>query len=551
MGSQLPIDTRWILIAVLGLGLLSIPLLGGVSVAEAQENESNESEDDGFGAEPDGSSNISIDYGGGDSEDVVVEDTGEEENSSNENASEVDDGGSGFSPIEDAKNARNAVLDRGRDVAEEHVPGAERLGNIYDTAKAAEETITGGADAVHSPGEWAHSVAVYFTTAALNELIALINALHAYAIQVPAPGEATDPSTWTEPESGFWQTVYSVMSWPLVLGIMWLITQFGISFSYDSAEKRRRSWKRVGFAGLMIFGTFVFFPGLLHLFAELAQEIYPDGEQFISVDGAVRFGLGVIVLAVLVFFKGIIVIAALVAIIAMNFLTYVVGLFWPLMWAAWASHGQARAYGSFGLFIFGGLLALSIIQSIILRFLIFLPLGESVAGTAGSIVLIAFGVGFALAYLPWKFLQKAQLAASIKMGREPTEKALDRTVHRAPGEVKRIASDFYDRGSGEQTTLDQYSTGSGWTSGIRDRFGRSSGGSSTDSGGSGDGGSPTSTTGDGGGSSSRSGSSDGSTGQSVETSNTNQNSVDPIDADYEHQTFDEMEKERIDRILNS
>ncbi|ELY62627.1 hypothetical protein C492_07810 [Natronococcus jeotgali DSM 18795] len=281
--------------------------------------------------------------------------------------------------------------------------------------------------------------------------------------------------------------------------------------------------------------------GLLHLFAELAAEIYPDGEQFVTPEGAVRFGLGVFLLAGLLVFKGIVVVAALIAVIAMHLLTYLSILFWPLSWAAWASHGQARAYGSFGLYIFGVLLALSIIQSLILRFLVYLPLGESIAGTAGSIVLIIFGIGFALVYLPWKLLEKAQVAAALKLGREPTERAMQR----APGEVKRITREFHDR-AGQRLPVG--SSGGATGGGSSGSSSASSEASSGSRGKGGNGGS--SQSGDSTPSKSSGGSSEPADESTQYGDSSRENRKQPIPL-HENRKFSEIEKDRIDRKVNS
>ncbi|WP_157972532.1 hypothetical protein [Saliphagus sp. LR7] len=530
----------------------------GIGVVDAQENESNETADDGFGADPNEGTNVSIDFGeanqstnsdddgfGVDTDEIPAVEEDSENNSNGTESADEDGSGVVESAVDRLENGRDEGLSQGRDLAEEHIPGGETAGDIYDSARAAEETISDTANAMRqSPGEWFHSLVVWAVSALLSEIVVVINAIHEIAVQVPAPGEATDPSSWTEPESEQWQTVFAVISWPIVIAVMWLIAQFGISFSYESAEKRRRGWKRVAFAGLMVFGTFAFAPALLHLFAELAAEIYPDGEEFATPEGGVRFGLGVLLLLGLLVAKGVVVVAALVAVITMHFLTYLSVLFWPLSWAAWASHGQARAYGSFGLYILGVLLALSTVQSLILRFLVRLPLGESIAGTAGSLILIVFGIGFALVYLPWKLMEKAHVAAALKLGREPTE----RVMQNAPAEVHHLAR-HYRQGVRQKMNGNENSTaGGGSSDGSNSVSNEASPSSGSKGGGSESGGSSTS---------SDSAPSEGNGGSSASPDESTQggdsnpeNRRQPLEL-RKKQTFSEMRKDRIDREVNS
>ncbi|MFC4989617.1 hypothetical protein [Saliphagus infecundisoli] len=527
----------------------------GIGVVDAQENESNESEDDGFGVDPgevanatngsegevenetaeNESNNESVDDGFGIQPNSIL--TGEENNENQTNSEDEDDNGGALSAVGGAVEWLDQAKGKARDGIEEHVPGAAAAGNIYDTmTNPSDEAV-----------QWFNSWVAAFVDGVLSEVVAAINAIHAIAIQVPAPGEAEDPSSWAEPASEQWQTVFAVISWPLVAAIVWLMAQIGVSFSYDSAEKRRRGWKRIALASVMIFGTWVFAPALLHLFAEVAQGIYPDGEQFVTPDGAIRFGLGLYLLAILLIFKAIVVVAALVSVIMLHLLTYLSILFWPLSWAAWATHGQAHAYGSFGLFVFGSLLALSVIQSVILRFLIYLPLDGSIAGTAGSIVLILFGLAFALVYLPWKMLEKAHVAAALKLGKGPAQDVGQR-MRQAPGEVHHLARHYraaYDQRSGGGGGGGDGGGGRGGGDGGGGRGGGDGGGGR----GGGDGGG-----GSGGGDGGGGGGEDGKSEQessSTQDGDSSQENRRPRIKSRKKKTFSEIQKDRIERKVNS
>lgn len=267
------------------------------------------------------------------------------------------------------------------------------------------------------PGEWVIGALEALTDRALEGIQNSINLINDAFVGLPAPGEPTSPATWDDPENGWWPGVYKAMNWSQAIGIIWLTFQSAISFSYNSQSKRRESWKRQGIAWLLVLGSTFFAPLGLHLFGELASDIVPQGAEFTqSFTDFSRFGVGVIFAALLVFLATNVVALGLIAIFMIYVLAHIAVLFWPIMWAAWSSSGQARSYGSMGIYIYGTLLALSLIQAMFLLVMFHIPWDQGPMGPLGGLLGITAGLLFALVYFPIMMLKQAHIAAAVGLG---------------------------------------------------------------------------------------------------------------------------------------
>lgn len=268
-----------------------------------------------------------------------------------------------------------------------------------------------------SPKEWVMSAIHGLADRALDEIAASIDVINYVFVGLPAPGEITSPESWHSPDDGWWPGIYYAMYVAQALAIIWLAFQLAVSFAYSSAKKRRAAWKRQGVAWLMVLGTTLFAPLGLHLFGELAVSIVPEGQQFTAGFGEFsQFGMGVLLGAILVFVATTVVALAILAIVAVYVLAHVVVLFWPFMWAAWASHGQARSYGSTGIYLYGTVCAISVIQAFFLLAMFQIPWLEGPLGPLGGLVGLTAGLLFSLVYFPVMLLKQAHLAGAVGLG---------------------------------------------------------------------------------------------------------------------------------------
>lgn len=268
-----------------------------------------------------------------------------------------------------------------------------------------------------SPSEWVMSALYGLSDRALDEVAASIDAINYAFVGLPAPGEISSPESWHTPEDGWWPGVYFAMRVAQVLGILWLAFQLAISFGYSSQKKRRASWKRQAVAWVMVLGATLFAPLGLHLFGELATSIVPGGQAFTeSFGNFAQFGMGVILGAILVFVATSVVALAILAIVAVYVLAHVVVMFWPIMWAAWSSHGQARSYGSTGIYLYGTVCGIAVIQAFFLLAMFHIDWLNGPLGPLGGLVGLTAGLLFSLVYFPIMLLKQAHLAGAVGLG---------------------------------------------------------------------------------------------------------------------------------------
>lgn len=267
-----------------------------------------------------------------------------------------------------------------------------------------------------SPTQWAVDLLTGLLNILLGELEHVIDLYHEWSVGLPAPGVYDDISSWSDPDGAMWVGAQAGHFTSAVLGMLWVVTD-AVYTGTKGPKERRKKWTRQGIATVMILGGYHFFaPFYLHLFNSLAIEIAPSGADFTASFGNMaRLGLGL-------FFGGIVVIissssfaAGLLSIIFTDGLVYISYAAWGLIWAAWASSGQARGYGLQGIYTFGALGALALMQALVLDVIFNIPWTGS-AGPLAALTGTAVGLAIAYIFLPVVFLRQTVSSAAMAIG---------------------------------------------------------------------------------------------------------------------------------------
>jgi hypothetical protein len=131
------------------------------------------------------------------------------------------------------------------------------------------------------------------------------------------------------------------------------------------------------------------------------------------------------------------------------FLTHVVVFFWPLAWAAWSLGGYPRSLGTLNIYLWGTLIALNVIQSLLLRMLFELPWGSTDAATAlMSFAATIAGLLVALVLLPYTLLKQSTVGAAVGLGVSAGADAIADGTSEARERVDDVRERFDDSGRG-------------------------------------------------------------------------------------------------------
>lgn len=279
-----------------------------------------------------------------------------------------------------------------------------------------------------SPTEWATSLLTGLANAAIESFETGIDRFTEEGIGIPAPGEPDDRSSWTADFSGpietwgddiggIWSGAVPAHFVSALFGMIWLLMQF-IRAGSKGPKERRSMYERIAVATVMILaGHHLIAPFTLHAFNEFALAIAPDGADFTgSVGDLARLGIGVIFGALLVVISSFTFVLGLVAIELTDALIYIIYGSWGLMWAAWASAGQARAYGQQGVFTLGALLALAPLQALVLYMVFNITWTGDVFDPITVLIGTSAGLAIAFIYLPWTFLKQTVMGAATALG---------------------------------------------------------------------------------------------------------------------------------------
>jgi hypothetical protein len=268
-----------------------------------------------------------------------------------------------------------------------------------------------------------------------------IDMMHFVLVGMPAPGEATDPSTWIPPENGAWPYVFAVFGASSAISTILLVFATQFALSMDDIKRQRKMLRQIGKA--FAAGPILGFPLLalsLHLGNAFAMGLSPSGEEFLMDYGSVaELGFGFIIGALTVKFKLIIIFIGLVILIMIYFSILFLASVWPLLWAMQVTPiPTLQSWGTLGLITFGKLVILRVTQAFILRFTFEMPWGSIGDGSFFLAVLgMAVGLLIALVGLPWIVLRKVTIASAVGLGMAGV--SMD-AINNAPSRIRSGAS---------------------------------------------------------------------------------------------------------------
>lgn len=267
-----------------------------------------------------------------------------------------------------------------------------------------------------SPWEWTKEVLIGIGDQILEEFAAGIDVLHEWSIGIPARGDPGDPDSWDEADDGLWPGFDFVSDVSQFLAMLFLVLYSGVALS-EPPTKRRQTLLRIGFALLMVVGTGHIPQAFLHLFNEAVLGIVPSGAEFTRTPGGMaQFAFGIILAGVLLGVSISVLATGLVVIFALNMLTYISTAVWPLSWALWTTRGHAKSFGNLGIYSFGAVLGIAVIQSFMLRALFDIPWSQAPHGPPGAMLGLAGGLLLAFVYIPYNVLQQTYAASSTSLG---------------------------------------------------------------------------------------------------------------------------------------
>jgi len=301
---------------------------------------------------------------------------------------------------------------------------------------------------------------------------------------MPAPGEPTNISSWTNPTNGLWPGVWDATFYSLALAGVILIIAGTWAFRHSDARERRSALKQVAVSTIMVLATWVVAPLGLHIGSELGLALAPDGSEFVSSPGNfARFGFGIVLAVVLAALDLTIILIGLLVLGAQYFLAHAVVFFWPVGWALRPFGGYLESIGNFVLYLYAGLITLKVGQSMILRLVFELPWGSNISGFLGFMATLA-GIAFALILFPAAMLRQVTVGAAVGLGMPRSYRARRRT-RQARERVSGVRDRFSDSGRGSRSSdASRFSSIRGWIGrGSRDSSSSSSTSTSSDEGG--------------------------------------------------------------------
>lgn len=291
----------------------------------------------------------------------------------------------------------------------------------------------------------------------------LVNRFHEETLTLPAPGSVDNPTSWLNPQNGYWpavmriyQALYAVVAIPMLAQGTWNI------FAADPHERRSeaRHWgKNIA----LLVGGLLIVPLALHAGNIIAMGFAPSGDEFMHTPSNVaRLGIGLTVGAALLATKAVLVVLAVIILWIQDLLTYFsVAMYPAAIWLLSSRNTFAQALGAgiMGMLVF--LIFLKAAQAVFLRFLFELPLGFSAGALSVETVLLTI-IGVALAFLamPYYGTKKAIPAAMVTITgkvRDTSEDWIEDTREKFPDReqlVERV------HGGGGQTA-DRASPGGG------------------------------------------------------------------------------------------
>ncbi|MWG35280.1 hypothetical protein [Halomarina oriensis] len=244
-----------------------------------------------------------------------------------------------------------------------------------------------------------------------------IDLFNTFVFQIPAPGVASQPETWTDPNNGLWGGVYGAMGTTVALGVVMIAGAVGVSFLHGDQRSRRAAWRRCGLASLLLLLGIAVPAIVLHATNAVVSALAPSGSEFFQTPGNVgKLGAGVGLALVLGILQTAAVGGAIVVLMLERMLVYMTVYLWPLAWACYAWDGFVKSLGQTIIYLFGVVVAMKLVQALVVRLLFELPWGESVSTSVAATGMTVAGLGFALILFPKAMLDHANDAASVSLG---------------------------------------------------------------------------------------------------------------------------------------
>lgn len=252
-----------------------------------------------------------------------------------------------------------------------------------------------------------------------------INNANSYLFSLPAPGQPDDPSTWVNPERGWWSGVTDAY-WALsFIAILTLIPWTMLAMGQD-ARRQRATFRRVAVGFGMILAGPVVMPMGYHVGSVFAQAIAPSGTEFLQTPGNLaRLGIGIGMALVIAYVNLASVLLALIAYYTLYVVAFFVAALWPLYWGLYAAPFRTlQTAGSVGIGAYMTLPIILVTQTSVLRILFSLPLEgldivTTVIVTVGGLI-----IGFFV--LPRVLFNRLAPRAVAALSRSIDRKTVDR-----------------------------------------------------------------------------------------------------------------------------
>lgn len=213
----------------------------------------------------------------------------------------------------------------------------------------------------------------WVTTALVGIVESIAAGIHAFFVGmtatvfgVPAVGEIRDATTWGDVDGPFWpvvRSVYLAMS-GLALLVLGGAAMHALS-NHSGRALKQRLWTLTVSFGMVILGWWVA-QFCLHIANAVALAFAPDPSTLFATPGnAGKFGLTLVVGALLLLLNaGAVAMAAIVIIVEKAVILICVAL-WPIFWAFRPLGGYSDTVAGLGLGTFFGVLGAKILQAII------------------------------------------------------------------------------------------------------------------------------------------------------------------------------------------
>ncbi len=294
--------------------------------------------------------------------------------------------------------------------------GNESAGNLSEGNSSDDDGgLLGG---TFNPFSWMNGVLEWALNMGTGAVTAGLTHLNSAISNVPAPGSHDNPSSWTNPQNGWWPGIYEMTLWTTGLGVVFVGGAATMAFRHNDPYLRRQKLRQAGVALVMIILTWQVAPFALHFGAQASAAFTPPADHLLSTPNGLGKLLsgGILALILLYGYIGIVVVG-LFAIVAQFVLLHMCVAFWPVAWGCKAfGDGTIANLGNFNIWLFGLLIGVNIVQAMFLRLLYLLPWEAGLAGPVFALLGTIVGIGFVAVYLPWSALKTADQAASVGLG---------------------------------------------------------------------------------------------------------------------------------------